>query len=111
MAHCNGCGTDKAISVFTFDKKDENNYPIKNEKGGHVMEEVCDICSRIKLAPNYLTDAEGNRLAYSDNLTGKYSYATDSHWTSKRALSEHCKRHGLVQKGDAKNTKDKRGKQ
>jgi hypothetical protein len=107
MAHCNGCGTDTAITVVTFDVKDDNGYPIKNEKGGHVMAEVCNECSKEKTKPNYLTDADGNKLSYSDSLTGKYSYATDSHWTSKRALSEHCKRHGLVQKGDA-NIKDKR---
>ena len=59
--------------------------------------EVCSDCENIR--PSYPRDASGNKVEYSDALTGKYSYALDTHFTGQRALSEHLKRNDLVQTG------------
>lgn len=71
--------------------------------------EICDKCEFIR--PTIYRDAAGNPVSYSEDMTGKYSYATDSVWHSKKELAEHCQKYDLIQKGNDVNIKDSRIKQ
>lgn len=80
---CEGCGNAEArnIKILILD-------------GG--KHESCEKCgSNVK--PVFWTDAAGDRISVNQDKLGSYSYAIDAPITSKRQLSEHLKRNGLVQ--------------
>lgn len=70
--------------------------PKDTEKTNCVTE--CGDCKNIK--PTQYYDAAGNAVSYSEELTGKYSYAFDTVLHSKKHLADHMKRHDLVQRGN-----------
>lgn len=57
----------------------------------------CDNCKCIARGGH--RDAEGNILSVPNSLLGKYSPAIGTTIESARQLSDHCKKHGLVQTG------------
>lgn len=101
LGACLNCGS---VNYKTESRQSVRLHPDDENKTECTVE--CGDCKNIK--PVVWRDADGNALSYSEDMTGKYSYATDSVWHSKRALADHCQRHGLVQKGNDVNTKDKR---
>lgn len=72
-------------------------WRLKFDQKTHERIECCSECENIR--PQVWRDADGQRVLYDESMTGKYSYATDTVWTSKKDLAEHCKKHGLIQKG------------
>ena len=58
---------------------------------------TCDRCGAVK--ENW-TDAEGRKISYKD-IPGIW-YTLGVPINSARELSEHAKKHGLVQRGEAK---------
>lgn len=59
-------------------------------------EESCDRCGE-GTKGNYFTDAAGDKIAYSEDLTGKYSYALGTVVKGKRHFSECLHKMNLVQ--------------
>lgn len=84
---CGNCGsTEYRFWRMWYDGKE----------GDRIRREACDVCANAK--PQYPRDAVGNKVRYSNELTGKYSYAIDAPITSQRQLSEHLKKNNLIQK-------------
>ena len=61
--------------------------------------ESCDKCAGIKPGQNLFKDAAGNRLTTDPATYGQYNDQIGVRVTSKQQLSEHLKKHNLVQKG------------
>lgn len=80
------CGTCGSTDWRFWRKKFEKGKPI----------EYCDRCEHVR--PTVFRDAAGNRVSYSSELEGKYSYAIDAPITSQRQFAEHLRTHNLVQK-------------
>lgn len=97
MAHCNGCNTDKAISVLTYTVKDENNKPIKDSKGYSIIAERCNECSKLSLAPSRPRDAAGDVVRWDEP---RYSVAAGKVIHNASEMAEFCREKGYVQTPD-----------
>jgi hypothetical protein len=82
---CLGCGFDDPNFVtHSF---------VSGEKGLI----SCDHCGTVKRSGH--RDAMGNVISVPNSLIGKYSPAIGGVIESAKQLSDHCKKHGLVQTG------------
>jgi len=71
-------------------------YETEVKDGPRLRRESCDRCAGVK--PSFNRDAAGNRVAFSNDLIGKRSYATGEVITSQRQYADTLKRQGLIQK-------------
>lgn len=71
---------------------------LRDKEGNYIRAATvsCDRCNIVK--PTAHLDALGNRVVVTDDVIGKYSYATGEPILSKRQYAETLRRKGLAQK-------------
>lgn len=86
MAHCEGCGTDKAIRILC-------QWP--QELGGHTKIESCDRCDGGNYGDHQMRDAAGQPV--SGPSEPWFSTAAGRAFSGKREFSEYLRSNGLAQ--------------
>lgn len=96
--HCDNCGSNDCMKVTIKYEPIEHHDDPKQNISQKI--EYCNLCAITGIGPAYARDALGNKVAWSEDQSGKFNYATGKAHTSQRDYAEHLKKEGLVQKGN-----------